>query len=210
MPKGRGLPAVAGAKPPLSTTCTRLAVTGMRDRAVARQRRVGARARPRPARHGIARNAAHTAWRRARPPRLLARRRSRGSVARRVGGKALQEHGHGAQVAAAQVLRAVQHHLGHRAQHRGRAAPSGSQQPLDVGQRPNRPRRPPRARPATAHTSSASGSARRQVHHVAARAQAHCAGCGRRCNGPGPAPGRRRGSTRPTARGLARCWAGLK
>ena len=101
-------------------------------------------------------------------------------------GKLLRNTAMARRSAGAQVLRALQHHLGHRPEHGAARRHAGLQQPHRFAPGPSRPRPLRRAKPARAHTSSASGSGRRTGPSCRCSRPSHCASCGRRRNGPGP------------------------
>ncbi len=126
MPHGRGIPAVAGWKPPLSTARITLAADPSRPTGCRRARGTH-RVRLRRAGHGSPRSARRTPCGRARQSRATS---DTGSRAARRGGlrQALQEQRHRPQVGIAQVLRAAEHHLRHRAERRSACRHAGLEQ----------------------------------------------------------------------------------
>jgi MFS family permease len=91
----------------------------------------------------------------------------------------LQVGGHRADRPPAQVLRAVLHHLGHRAEHRA-AGDTPVRSRRRCPRRPVAPRRPRAARSARARTSSASGSGRPDRSNTSLLAPSALRACGRR------------------------------
>ena len=210
MPNGRGLPGVVGGKPPRRTMWTRLAGGDMRDRAVARQRRIGARARLRRRRRGSRRNGSRRAWRRARCVAAAAGAPSTPRVTAPCAGRLRRYSAIAARSASLRycVERATTSAIGPCTEAARRDA--GLQQRHDLALRPVADAGlgvvAQRRRVPVLDRDQAAG----EVERARGRAEDVAAASGRRCNGRASRRGRRRGSTRPSARRRPRSAPGRK